>query len=277
MTQDIYELLPPKEADLNLVYGIPGSGKTSYGSLCIVNDLMAGHVVYANWDVRFNEIREWDFYTNRLLGLIGLKNEFWTFPRENFHFWNYLDKEMDGKKYGEDFITKLSSLNDCCVHLDEGHLPFDSYEATRMSPEKRAAIFATRHFNRSLSIYTQRPQSVHVNVRANCNRFYKCESEWVGLPGLKKQQFTVTEFLKVNDNNIPDEEMILDDKGLPTNEYKNAASVFRYEGNQNHFDLFDSKYMRKGVPHSQANYARREELSLKDVWRKTLKPSSIEL
>jgi len=197
---DVFEMLPPDEGEITIFYGRIGAGKTYAGTENIINDLKRGEIVFANWNLLWEG---YDERKDRLMlawGLIGIKKVFFDIPVKNFHFWNLVEAQIDGRTYQEffpnvkfpkkdkdgntigiktndeiDFSDVLSRLTDCAVHLDEGHIPFDSYEATRMSEQKRSAVFAMRHFDRKLIVYTQRANSVHVNLRGNANRFFKCE------------------------------------------------------------------------------------------------------
>jgi len=120
---------------------------------------------YSNWKI------DWQGYDERsnkwllLLGIIGLKKTFFNFPKENWHFMEIKDT----------FTDDISKLTDCKIGLDEGHIAFDSYEMARMKIEKRNAVLWTRHFDRTYLIISQRPSAIHVTLRANVNRFFKCE------------------------------------------------------------------------------------------------------
>lgn len=266
---NIWELLPPEEGSIDIYYGRIGGGKTSAGTRNIIAALNSGQIVYSNWKIK------WDGYDERqnwwclVLGILGLKKHFYYFPKENFHFWNFIKQELDGKPCPE-FIDVLSRLTDCQVHLDEGHIPFDSYEAAKMSERKRSAVFGTRHFDRQLIIYTQRANSIHINLRQNANRFYKCEVnfDWT-LPFFKKRfiHFLITEFQDTDSSGSVKEDHVFNLKtGEETEEYKFAVNQMSYWGSKKHFALFDSKYLRAGAPHSQPNYAKIYWLTWKEKY-----------
>jgi len=255
---DILELLPPDEGEINIYYGRMGSGKTTIGTKNILEQLRRGQVVYANWNIRWNGYDERKNKFLILLGILGIKWNYYNFPKENFHFWDFTNQTIDGLRCA-DFITQLANLNDCQIHLDEGHIPFDSYEATRMSEQKRSAIFATRHFNRKLTVYTQRANSVHVNLRGNTNRFFKCETtfdHWL----FKRHfvHFLITEFQDLTTSGAVDETCLEDEKGKPIRgEYKFGLSQKRYWGKRKLFEKYDTKYLRGDKPSSQENMGRR--------------------
>lgn len=270
---DIFEILPPDEGDINIFYGRIGSGKTMAGTRNVIRELEEGQIVYSNWKI------EWEGYDERtnlfklLLGTLGLKKTFLKFPKENFHFWNFIANEIDGKRCA-DFTTQLAKLTDCSIHLDEGHIPFDSYEATRMSEQKRSAVFAMRHFDRSLNVYTQRANSVHINLRGNSNRFYKCE-KLVDFSLFKKRfiQFQITEFQDLTSSGAVDETRILDQEGNETDEYAKQITQERYWGRKKYFEKYNSKYLRGDMGHSQPNYSELYRLS----WKETKENLSHEL
>lgn len=252
---DVLEMLPPQEGEINITYGRIGTGKTSIGTRRIIKQLKHGIVVYANWRIKFDGFDERTSKWLLFLGILGLKREYRIFPKENFHYF----------PIGTDFIEKLSVLTSCSVHLDEGHIPFDSYEATRMDVKKRSAVFATRHYDRSMYIYTQRANSVHVNLRGNSNRFYKCEKTFDKTFFRKRFiHFLVTEFQDLTPAGTVDETRIIDKEGRETNQYKHAVSDERYWSSQTLFDLYDSKYLRGDMPESQKNLARFFTLSFRE-------------
>lgn len=243
---DVLKLLPPDEGNISITYGRIGTGKTFRGTKNILEHLRLGHIEYANWRINWEGYDERENKLKLLIGTLGLKKTYWNFPKENFHYFP-IEKT---------FIDDLSKLTSCCVHLDEGHIPFDSYEATRMEVDKRSAVFSTRHYDRSMYIYTQRANSVHVNLRGNANRFYKCEILF-DHTFFKKRfiKFQVTEFQDLTAGGAVDETKIFDKDGFETNEYKFAVSEERYWGTRKIFEKFNSKYLRAGVPESQTNKA----------------------
>jgi len=262
---DIFKILPPQEGEINIYYGRIGEGKTSAGTRNIFRELKRGEIVYSNWNIKWRGYDQRNSWWYIFLGAIGLKKEFFHYPKENLHFWNFVKQEIDGKPCPP-FIDQLSVMTDCSIHLDEGHIPFDSYEATRMSEKKRSAVFATRHFDRKLTIYTQRANSVHINLRGNTNRFYKCEKlhDW---ELFKKRfiQFQITEFQDLSSTSTIDETRMKDEEGNETGEYIHAVSQETYWGRKKLFESFDSKYLRGNMKHSQGNYAKLYKLTYAEI------------
>lgn len=272
---DIFEILPPQEGEINIYYGRIGTGKTYAGTKNILEELKQGNVVYANWKIKFEGYDERKSKWKLFLGLIGLKRKFLYVPPENFHFWDFTRQTIDGIQCFP-FIDQLALLNDCSIHLDEGHIPFDSYEATRMSEQKRSTIFATRHYDRKLTIYTQRANSVHVNLRGNANRFYKCEklTDW---EIFKKRwiQFQVTEFQDLTSTGSVDESEILDKDGMPSGEYKYAIDQKTFWGKKEIYQSYETKYLRGNTKHYQPNNSKIYEIKSKESWQelsRLLKP-----
>jgi len=287
---NIFEILPPWEGEIDIFYGRIGSGKTSAGTRNIISELKAGQVVYANWNLNWDGYDERSDWLSLFLGLLNFKYDFMKIPKENFHFWNFVKEEIDGKPYREyfkdwdkrsfvnakdefcepGFIDVLSEITDARIHLDEGHIPFDSYEAARMSEKKRTAVFGTRHFDRGLCVYTQRAMSVHINLRGNTNRFFKCEKLIdFTIPFWNKRfiKFMITEFQDTDSSGIPDERRMKDEEGNEIGEYILAVSSEKYWGTKRHFKLFDSKYLRAGKESSQTNEAEFYDLTFKEKWR----------
>jgi len=273
---DIFDLLPPDEGEIDIFYGRIGGGKTTAGTRNIMSELKRGLVIYANWRLNWQGYDEREKKGKLLKGFFGLKKVYYKIPKENFHFWNLQKSEIDNKSYREyfncfdevfrnekgelremNFTDVLSRLTDCSVHLDEGHIPFDSYEATRMSEQKRSAVFAMRHYDRKLTVYTQRANSVHINLRGNANRFYKCEKTFDHTFFKHRLiHFLITEFQDLESSGAVDETLEIDEEGneVPFS-YRKSISHERYWGNDKLFSMFDSKYLRGDAKHSQPNNA----------------------
>lgn len=265
---DIFDILPPQEGEINIYYGRIGTGKTYAGTRNILKELKEGHVVYANWNIKFEgyDQRKNKFYL--FLAMLGLKRTFLVVPKENFHFWDFTGQKIDGINCFP-FIDQLSLLNDCSIHLDEGHIPFDSYEATRMSEQKRSTIFATRHYDRKLTIYTQRANSVHINLRGNSNRFYKCE-KLNDFTIFKRRfiRFQVTEFQDLTSASAVNEDQIIDPAtGLETGIYKHAVSTEIFWASKKIFNSYETKYLRGDLKHYQPNNSEIYHIGLKEAWK----------
>jgi len=253
---DVFDILPPDEGEIAIYYGRIGNGKTYAGTRNIIRDLRAGLVVYANWPLKWEGYDERKDKWQLILGVLGLKWLYFDIPLKNYHFWDLTKDMIDGKPCKE-FADQLAEITDASIHLDEGHIPFDSYEATKMSQTKRSAVFAMRHYDRRLTVYTQRANSVHVNLRGNANRFYKCEKTMdFKLFGKRFIHFLLTEFQDLTSAGAVDESLHLDEEGQEIRgAYKYAVAQWRYWGRNNTFHHFDTKYLRKGAPHYQENYA----------------------
>jgi len=223
---NILDLFPADEGSIDQIYGIIGSGKTYIATCQILEDLKRGQVVYANWKLNFEGYDERKDFFSLILGSLGFKRFYKNFPKENFH---YLE-------IGEDFNEQLGKLTDCIIYLDEGHIVFDSYQLTRMPIEKRANVLHTRHFNRTIKIISQRPTAIHVTLRANVNRFFKCENLFkLGRIVL----FKISEFQDLTGDETVDE----------TKEYSSNI----YFGKKKIFEMYNTKYLRGDMPVSQEN------------------------
>lgn len=219
---DLYEIFEPFEGSIDQIYGRVGMGKTYAATKDIIDELMQGRVVYANWRVNFSGFDERSSFLHIILGLFGIKRAFYRIDKHNFHYLPLNDK----------FMGVFEKLTDCSVYLDEGHLIFDSYQHAKFSLQKRAAILHTRHFNRKLVIVSQRPTAIHVSARGNVNRFFKVE-RWLKWPVLL---FTKTEFQDMANETVDET------KPLRTKMYLGKKSILQ---------AYDSKYLRGDTPRSQ--------------------------
>lgn len=271
---DLLEIFPPDEGEINQIYGRIGAGKTYCATVDILEDLDRGQVWYTNWKI------DWPGYDERtkkwylFLGWLGLKKEFLNFPKENLHYVDLGEKSVfvDGISTGKTFVQWISTLSDCKVALDEGHIAFDSYEMARMDLEKRNAVLWTRHFDRSYLVISQRPTAIHVTMRANVNRFFKCEKIMDFTLFWRWVRFQKTEFQDVDNTDRPDETKIkiLDEQThmlVDSDEYAHAVSQTRYWGVKKIFEKYNSKYRRAGLLSSQKNMAKVWTLTRKEAWK----------
>lgn len=240
---DILNLLPPDEGSINQWYGRIGSGKTYAATADILSDLRVGKIVYANWRINWEGYDQRSNPFNWLLRFFFLKKTFFYFPKENFHY-----LPIDGE-----FMRTFERLTDCNVYLDEGHLAFDSYQMAKMSIQDRASVLHTRHFNRTINIISQRPTAIHVTLRANVNRFFKCERIF-HIPFTNIMRFRKTEFQDLTSNESVDEENPIEKKG--------------YWASKRIFKAYDSKYIRGDMATSQQNYAIAYHIKWTDIFRK---------
>lgn len=240
---------PIGEAFIDCYYGKIRQGKTYTGTAGVWKDLKTGTVVYTSWPIKFDGYDERKIFWYKLLGILGLKQEFLVVPKENLRYVNIMLMTSD------EFWDWFSSITDAVVWIDEAQKPFDSYLKTLMESSHRMAIFATGHFNRAIKLCVQRPMQIHISIRANIQRYFKIEKISEGFLWLGPK-FKMTEFqeLKTMDA-VPDETQILDKQGQPTGEYKYAENVWEYRLNKQIAQSYNSKYLRSDIPSSQENLA----------------------
>jgi len=129
-----------------------------------------------------------------------------------------------------------SSLTDCYVFLDEGHRFFNSYELSKLEPQKQASVLETGHFDRSIRIISQRHMAIHVVMRANVNTFVQCQ-KIIDIFGIRL--FRKTFYEEMNESETVD----LDQPGKSK----------LYWGKKEIYKAYNSKYMRGETPSSQEN------------------------
>lgn len=232
-TQELIDLFEPDEGSINMYYGRIGNGKTYSATADILDLLQQGRVVYANWHINYDGFDEREsFWHVFYYTIFWWKKRFFKFPKENFHYFNPDDVDVDF----------LSTLTDCDIFIDEGQWIFDSYEGTNMSKKKRKLILHTRHLNRSLNIISQRTQAIQVSARGQVNRFFRCT---------KKMSFPFLIFKR---------EEFQDMVGQDVDENSEPVSTKVYFANPRVLEAYDSKYLRAGVPKSQEIYFEAYEL-----------------
>lgn len=223
---ELLDLFPPSEGEITQYYGRIGSGKTYSATQDILELLRRGKVVYTNWRINYNGTDERRSVWWLILSLIfPFKKRFYYFPPQNLKY----------IKIDENFQKTFSQLTDCHVFLDEGHVVFDSYQMARLKLEDRASILHTRHFDRAIHIISQRPTAVHVAMRANVNRFYKCECLFKIGPIVR---FKRTEYQDMVAETVDEAE-------------EKVCSVKYYWGKTAIFDAYNTKYLRGSITPSQ--------------------------
>lgn len=235
---DAYDFFEAQEGELNQYYGKIRNGKTYAATADAIADLNAGQVVYCSWKIKWDGYDERKIFWYRLLGVLGLKRNFKVYPKENLHYFPLVELVKNGK-----FIDTIAGLTDCIIYLDEGHLGFDSYEKTNMDMRKRAVALHTGHYNRTINIISQRPTAIHVSLRANVNRFYKCEKE----PSFFSFIFGRIRFVRTEYQDMA---------GESVDETKEPESVRVYWSDKKIFDAYDTRYLRAGAGHSQKQEAK---------------------
>jgi len=239
---DVNEIFPAGEGSINQYSGQIGSGKTYAATADILELLKNGHVVYANWQIKFDGFDERNDRWLLFLRWLGFKIKFDEFPKGNFHY-------IPPEEWTTEFI---SGLTDCDIFLDEGHNYLNSYEKTNVNLGKLNMVYMTRHFNRTLNIISQRQTAIHVSARANVNRFYVCEKD--------SFLFLWTIFYKREFQEVSGDERV-DVESEP-------VSVKRYFPKQKIFDAYDTRYLRGESGMSQKNLARQWIMGREDAWRR---------
>lgn len=214
---DLLDLIPPQEGMITQYYGRIGQGKTYAGTKDVLDDLRAGRIVYTNWKIDYKGFDDRKSLRQIIYNILFFKKEYFVIPENNLRH-----IEVD-----ETFHKVFSTITDAKVYLDEGHVVFDSYKMAKMGMEERKNVLHTRHFNRSINIISQRPTAIHVSLRANVNRFYKCEKilSWPFIV------FRRTEFQDMTDENVDEDD-------------KNIISIKYYLGRSKVFESYDSRYLR---------------------------------
>jgi len=221
---DLLQIFRAQEGEFNQYYGKIRQGKTYAATSDALNDLNSGKIVYTSWVLKWNGRDERKDFFLRLLGVLGLKKEFVHFKKDN---WRHLPLD-------ENFHLRFPTLTDCVIYLDEGHIVYDSYQTIKMKLTERIAILATGHFDRCVNIISQRPTAIHVSLRANVNRFYKCEKvfDFFGIRLFRRSEF---------------QDMI----GETVDDTKEPDSVKHYFGKKKIYEAYNTKYMRGTVKRSQ--------------------------
>lgn len=234
---ELLDLFPAPEGEIVQVYGKIGNGKTATGTMMVLEALSKGKVVYTNWHIEYHGFDQRNSLVHVVSSLLfPWRNRLYHFPKSN----------LRRIEVNEEFLDNFEKITDAEVHLDEGHTAFDSYEQARMSLKKRMSVLHTRHFNRTIVIYSQRPSAIHVTMRANVNVFYKCQKvlSWPFLV------FKRTRFEDLDSRDLPDE-------SLP-------SGVKYWIGTKRILNAYNSQYLRDGVPKSQHVAFEAFELTYKD-------------
>ncbi len=239
-----YDYFPPEEGSIDQYFGRLGSGKTYALTAEILDALCRGQVVYANWKINFAGYDSRNSWWNRFLGMLGLEPYARVIPSENFHYLNFRDEALR-----RTFSDWLANLTDASVYLDEGHQWLNSYEKTEISRTKQNAVAGLRHRNVRLVIASQRFMNIHVQARANVNRFFQCNKtfDFFGFKRFKVSELELT--------------------GEDTLDTENPIGVTYYWGRRSVYESYDTKYLRDGLPSSQPNYGRLVPVSWREWWQ----------
>jgi len=229
---ELLDLFQADEGDIELIYGRIGEGKTTEAVRRMLETLKNGGVVYTNIKLDLSECIFDDRVSIRqtLANLIWFRKRYYSFRKENYHYFNPDDYEP------QEMVEFLSKLTDCEIYYDEGHWLLDSYEGNKFSKEKKRLLLHTRHLNRSLNIISQRTQAVQVTARGQVNRFFKCE---------KKMQFPLLIFKRTEYQDMKDNDV---------DETSDPVSEKVYFAKKKVMSAYDTKYLRAGIPKSQEVY-----------------------
>lgn len=266
----ILDLFPPDEGTLEQTYGRIRNGKTAMETLRTIQDLNAGQVCYNNWPINWDGYDERKRFWPKFWGALGFKKEFIVYPKSNFKFVDLTDLrnvKINGIPTNLKFYDWLKNLTSCTLRLDEGHIYYDSYLALKMDINDRVAVLDTGHMDRRIIIISQRPSAIHVVLRANVSRFWKCEKT-VDFWGWKR--ITVTEFQDTK-NDLPDDSrvQIHDTKTgeIKYGDYQFAVSQYNFWITKKVKKLYNHKYRRNNAPESQWNNAEIYHVT----WKENLK------
>lgn len=244
------------EGIVNMYYGRIRNGKNFNATMDLLNDLMSGQVVYANWIVKWEGYDERRKFLPRFWYFLKRRNFVWVIPKENFHFVDTRDPyniKIDGKEWSQkmtfrnkegnsytqvvhDIWNWIGTITSATIYLDEAHKFFDSYAGTRLPMEQRLNVLSTGHFDRTINVISQRPTAIHVVFRGNVNVFYKCEKifDYFGIRIFRK-----SEYQDMVDETVDEEQ--------------DAISTHYYLGTKKRYAMYDTKYMRGDMPESQEN------------------------
>lgn len=144
-------------------FGKLGQGKTYALAEHAIRELEYGRIVYSNFFI------DWKGKPPVRAGIFSRKG----IPKSNFRKFETV----------EDFLNMENAL----VALDEGWIYFDSYEMTRLPISVRMKILQSRKDGLDIAYTSQRPEQVHVSLRAMTNEYYECEAGKI--PFIRKPVF----------------------------------------------------------------------------------------
>lgn len=197
ITAEIYDLFAPVEGLNTVYYGKVRNGKTYAATADILELLKRGEIVYANWQITFEDFDERTSFWIALYKLVFRKKYFFQYSKENFHYFHPDQIDID-------FLGKLVGVH---IFIDEGQWIFNSHVREKAEdPEaiaKRRLILHGGHYCRSLNVVTQRPVNLIKDIRSQINVWYKCVKRFQLGPILLFQRW---EYQDMKDD-IPDEEL----------------------------------------------------------------------
>lgn len=134
-------------------FGKLGQGKTYALAEHALRELRRGRVVYSNFHIH------WEGLPPTRIGKKIIRP---ALPKSNF------------RKF--DSVGQFMEMTDAFVALDEGWIYFDSYKLTSFPLETRMKILQSRKDSLDIGYTTQRPEQVHVTLRAMTHEYYECEA-----------------------------------------------------------------------------------------------------
>jgi len=191
-TKEIMQMFVAVEGENTLYYGRVRNGKTYSATKDIIDLIMRGEVVFANWKIDFSEFHldQRDDFKTVFAKLFFGRRLFFRFDSSNFHYFH--PDQID--------VAFLGRLVNVHLFIDEGQWIFNS-QIRNPDPEKRKLILHGGHYCRSLNVITQRPSNVFKDIRSQINVWYKCEKlmSWPWLVFMRSR------FEDMKDD-LPDEE-----------------------------------------------------------------------
>jgi len=167
-TKEILELFAPVEGFNTVYYGKVRNGKTFAATMDILEKLSRGGIVYANWEINFDDFDERNSKAIVLVKLLFGRRHFFVYKKENFHYFSPDDVDVA-------FLGRLVGVD---IYIDEGQWLFNSHVREKADDpsavEKRKLILHGGHYCRSLNVITQRPTNLFKDVRSQINIWYKC-------------------------------------------------------------------------------------------------------
>ena len=175
ITDEMYDLFEPQEGFNTVYYGKIGNGKTRNATADIIELLQHGEIVFANWEIKFDNFDETTDKKTVFAKFLGGRKHFFKFYKENFHLLNPDDLIQNKENSNVEFLSKLVGTH---IFLDEGQWIFNSLERVTLdNPEaiaKTKLVLHGRHYCRSLNIITQRPSNVNKTLRSQVHIWYRC-------------------------------------------------------------------------------------------------------
>jgi hypothetical protein len=219
-TAEIIELFTPVEGVNTVYYGKVRNGKT-YSATCDILELLRrGEVVYANWEINFDDFDERENTGIVIMKFLFGKKYFFKYKKENFHYFSPDDIDVE-------FLSHLVGVH---LFIDEGQWIFNSHVRENASDPvaiaKRRLILHGGHYCRTLNVITQRPVNLFKDIRSQINIWYKCSKR------LKIGNFIIfmRETIEDMKDDIPDEEVV--------------QSTKHYVGDKKIFKAYNTHAMR---------------------------------